>query len=190
MIKELYLFIAAVIGALITLTGVIINNRIQLKISRENQKNQLQTELLKSDKSIQREASARLREKIEEAHQILSRIVSDNSMTASHIALDTGLTAQEYHQHYQKSRDEVHRLQMIADLYLPKIHKSIDDIASLTNIFWGAQQTVLYQHSQGNKDLTLIARREIVKISTEITYKVADSKLALQEIIVDLGTLN
>jgi hypothetical protein len=87
--KEIYLLIGAVLGAAASLITTKINPRSQLTLARENQS---RIEEQKLAHQQQKERRKQPREKLEEAHQLLSKIRTETTPGASRIMRKTGMT--------------------------------------------------------------------------------------------------
>jgi len=159
-----------------------------VRLARENHQHQYQVEVLKFNEQRVRENEAHLREKLEDAHQILSKIATENSMTASFITSMTGVTASEYHTRYQKNEEDVRRLRMVVDLYLPQLHDTVEELTGLTNLFWGNQQELLGQEPRGNEGAARNTTVRIAELSSEIGRKVMAAKSQLREMAHSLPT--
>ena len=164
--KEMYLVIGAVVGfagAILGFVGAIItatiSSRTQLRLAREANQQQLRLahdahqqqhgiETLKLQAQAKQEAQLHLRSKMEEAHQILSKIAAEYSQTANYITWDRGLTAAEYHVQYQQQQGEVQRLEIIAALYFPKLQDVVDALPGLMNQYWGYQHLMIHRDAQ------------------------------------------
>ena len=114
MTKELYLLTGATLGFVGAMITTLINRRTQLKLARETNQHHYQIEVLKVQAQEEHAAQLYLRDKIEEAHQILSKIAMENSQEACHIMLEQGVTAAEYHTQYQQQQVELQRLRRTA----------------------------------------------------------------------------
>jgi hypothetical protein len=157
--KEVFLLVGAVLGFVGAMITTLINSRTQLKLTRETHQQQQKLarethqhqhgiETLKLQAQAKQEAQVNLRSKMEEAHQILSKIATENSQTASYIMWDRGLTAAEYHAQYQQQQVDVQRLEMIVALYFPKLQDVIDDLPELMNQFWGYQHLMIHRDAK------------------------------------------
>src|SRR5215467_3827912 len=97
--KEMYILIGAVLGAVLgflsAMMTTLINSRTQLKLAREAHRQQYEMEELKAQVQAEHEAQLYLRTKIEEAHQMLSKIALEYSLEAAGIMLDSGMTVTE-----------------------------------------------------------------------------------------------
>jgi uncharacterized membrane protein YgaE (UPF0421/DUF939 family) len=185
--KELYLFIGTILGALVSLLTVMINNRSQLKLARANHEHQYRIETQKLEYEQQKESFEWLREKLEEAEQIILKIGMQNSVTVSDITREIGVSIVEWNAQYLKLDEDVCRLQMMADLYFPKLHDAVRELRGSMNVFWGTQRHLLYVETEAfiadhrediereksfKEDAHMLALREIWKISDEIGAKV------------------
>jgi hypothetical protein len=184
--KELYLFIGTILGALVSLLTVMINNRGQLKLARANHEHQYRIETQKLEYEQQKESFEWLREKLEEAEQIILRIGMQNSLTISDITREIGVSIVEWNTQYLKLDEDVCRLQMMADLYFPELHDAVRELRGSMNVFWGQQRHLLYVETEAfitdhrediereksfKEDAQMLAWREISKIADEVSAK-------------------
>ena len=153
--KEMYLVIGAVVGfagAILGFVGAIItatiSSRTQLRLAHDAHQQQHGIETLKLQAQAKQEAQLHLRSKMEEAHQILSKIAAEYSQTANYITWDRALTAAEYHVQYQQQQVEVQRLEMIVALYFPKLQDVVDALPGLMNQYWGYQHLMIHRDAQ------------------------------------------
>jgi hypothetical protein len=123
----MYLLIGAVLGFFGAMMTTLINRGTQLKLAREAHRQQYEMEALKAQAQAEHEAQLYLRTKIEEAHQMLSKIALENSLDASGIMLDSGMTVAECDAQYQRQQLELQRLQMLVALYFPKLEGEMNN---------------------------------------------------------------
>ena len=132
----------------------------------------------------QRERREQLREKLEEAHQLLSKIRTETTPQASHRMRSTEATL--YPEQYHKSHEDVRRLPMITDLYFPQLQEPVKALEGLTIHFWneyqhvmslgGAEDPARFKNDRDN------ALHELSEISREIGPKVLEAKNKLREV--------
>jgi hypothetical protein len=199
--KELYLLIGTVLGAFVSLiagmiTGII-NTRGQLRLARANHEHQYRLETQKLEYEQEKESFQWLRERLEEADQIVLKIAMQHSLTGSDITREVGVSIAEWNTQYLKLDEEVCRLQMMADLYFPELHHAVRELRGTMNVFWGKQRHLLYveteafiadhreyieQEKSFKEDAQSLAWRGILKISEEINEKVWDVRNGLMQV--------
>jgi hypothetical protein len=173
---------AAVVGLISTVLGAVIssfagwmNNNYNYRLDRQKLADQQE-----------KESREQIREKLEEAHQLLSKIRTETTLDASDSMRKTDVTHAHEQQQHQKSNEDVHRLQMIADLYFPQIHDLVEELAKLATRFWRQHNTVTFlagrEEPERFKADWSTALREIPEISQDIGLKVADAKNRLREV--------
>jgi hypothetical protein len=171
--KEMYLLIGTVLGSGVTMVTTLINTRAQERIARETRQQQYELEALKLRAQVGQEARLHLRSKMEEAHQLLSKIAAENSQTESYITLERGMTKAEYHARYQQQQVELQRLQMLVALYFPTLRELTDDLPGLTNQFWGQQQHLIYQEMEGKVPVGVNTTQvELIGIARQIKERI------------------
>jgi hypothetical protein len=84
--KELYLFVGTILGALVSLVTAMLTTRGQLRLARENHEFQPRMEEQKFAAQQEKEHREQLRKKLEEAHQLLTKISMYTTPQASHKA--------------------------------------------------------------------------------------------------------
>jgi hypothetical protein len=138
----------------------------------------------------QKERRKQLREKLEEAHQLLSKIRTETTPRASHIMRKTGSTYSR--EQYQKSNEDVRRLLMITDLYFPQLRDPVENLARLTNRFWNELENIMFldeaKEPERFRDDVNTAQRELSQASGEIGQKIADAKNILREVAASLSS--
>jgi hypothetical protein len=185
--KELFLLIGTAFGALVAVITSLINNRSQLQLARENHEHQYSLEAQKLEYQQQKDHSERMRGMLEDTYRILLKITLDNSPTALDIARDTGMTLEQHHAQYLKKREDVHRLMMITNLYFPEIGGVVNEVAGLTNVFWGNEMSRLWQISEGQDDAAQALWGELFKISQEIAEKASQAMMMLISVAKSLS---
>jgi hypothetical protein len=178
--KELYLLIGAVIGLTGPLLTAWINNRFQLRSARENREHQ-----------EQKERREQLREKLEEAFQLLTKIRMDTRLEASDIMRTTG--TEYFHEQRQKSNEDVFRLQMLSEVYFSQVREHVEALATYTNFFWTQHETVLSLQSKVTDDAAFKddlkkASREIPELSRTINFQVLEARNGLRSVAASLSS--
>jgi hypothetical protein len=172
-------FIGTVLGALLSLVTGWMNNKHQYRMEGQKLADQQQKERRKQ-----------LREKLEEAHQLLSKIRTETTPRASHIMRKTGSTYSR--EQYQKSNEDVRRLLMITDLYFPQLRDPVENLARLTNRFWNELENIMFldeaKEPERFRDDVNTAQRELSQASGEIGQKIADAKNILREVAASLSS--
>jgi hypothetical protein len=111
------------------------------------------------------------------------------SLTASYIDLERGVTKAEYHARYLDSHADVCRLQAVVALYFPPLKDTTSGLGELTNQFWGCQQHLLYQVSQGQPEHDQGGtRQQIVRLGREIAGIVRQAQNELAEMTQSMIT--
>ncbi|GGW97907.1 hypothetical protein [Alteromonas halophila] len=180
MSKELYLFLGALVTALIGLLVARFTSGVQLKIAEGNsdkdvqlQEARLADERLKSEVALERN-------KLETLHKILSVISFENSQTMSYIQ-SSEINLFDFRKRYIENCDRLHDALAITDLYYPGMSKSIRDIFAEANSFWGYQegviQTDITENEQGwqsNMSKVLNAGHAINKHVRSFQFQIAE----------------
>lgn len=145
----------------------------------------------------EKERIAWFQEKLEEAMQIVLKIDMYNSITGSNITKETGISTSEWNAQYLKLDEDVRRLQMMADLYFPDLHRPVRELRGKMNVFWGYQRQFLYVDTEAfvtdhvelieeNKSFQEEARTrawlDMLKITEEIGGKVWNVRDGLMQI--------
>jgi hypothetical protein len=175
----------AVVGLISTVLGsTVLGALISLGISWMNNRHQSHREEQKFAAQQEKERRERLREKLEEAHQLLSKIRTDTTPQASHLMRSTGTTLSN--EQHQKSYEDVRRLLMIADLYLPQLQEPVKALEGLMNSFWLDHQNVMFLEKVEDparfKDDRDGRVRELSKTSRELGLKVLEAQNKLREV--------
>lgn len=174
--KEMYLligaglgFVGAVLGFVGAMITTLINRRTQLTLARETHQQQYEVEAMKTQAQADQEAQVYLRGKIEEAHQILSKIAMECSEEAWYIRSQKGVTEAEYHTQYEQQQLELQRLQMLVALYFPTLREETDHLPGLTSQYWGRQKRLITLDDQWAKVDEHQPLGEIVKQEPHVT---------------------
>jgi valyl-tRNA synthetase len=194
--KEIYLLIGtvfgAIVGAVAPLIGAKIHARFELTRTRESHEFQSRMEEQKLAAQQEKERCERLREKLEEVHQLLTKISMYTTPEASYVMRTTGT---EYsHERREKSSEDVSRLQMLSEVYFyfTQARGHIEAVAAATQIFWNQQETILFLQSKVadnaafNDDLKK-ALAEISQISLKIRFEVLEAKNRLSLVAASLS---
>lgn len=166
--KELYLFVAASIGALAAYVTAKITSGTQLaiaKLSAEKditlQRDRLQDERVKDALSIERN-------KLDILHRTLSRISLENSQTMSYMQSDSNLSITDFRVRYLDNCDHLHEAMAIVDIYYPKMSDSLKKIYGQSNIFWGTQENLLRTDIKANPSGWKSILSEVLKAGESI----------------------
>ena len=167
--KEMYLLIGAGLGFVGAMITTLINRRTQLTLARETHQQQYEVEAMKTQAQADQEAQVYLRGKIEEAHQILSKIAMECSEEAWYIRSQKGVPEAEYHTQYEQQQLELQRLQMLVALYFPTLREETDHLPGLTSQYWGRQKRLITLDDQWAKVDVHQPLGEIVKQEPQVT---------------------
>ncbi|MDR7121979.1 hypothetical protein [Rheinheimera soli] len=140
--KETYLFLGALVTALIGIFVARYTSGVQLKIAKDNSEKdiRLQADRL-ADERLKNEVALE-RDKLEKLHKILSVISFENSQTMSYIqSSETELS--DFRKRYIENCDRLHDALAITDLYYPDMSEPIRQIFGQANCFWGYQEGVI-----------------------------------------------
>lgn len=179
--SPLLIVVGTVLGGLLTVAGTTISALLAARTARSTGQHQLDLEALKQDREDLRREADLIRDRIESAHQILSRLGMENSLTASTIGALDNMTVAEFNQRYTQNSQELHRLRMIAGLYVQDLLPVVSRISGSTNVFWGNQQSVLYNYAKGDSAGAQLFLPDVVKASGEIGEAVADAQAILEK---------
>jgi hypothetical protein len=195
--KEMYLLIGGVLGFVGAMITTLINRRTQLTLARETHQQQYEVETMKAQAQAEQEAQVYLRSKIEEAHQILSKIAMESSEEAWYIRSQKGVAEVEYHTQYEQQQLEVQRLQMLVALYFPTLREETDHLSGLTSQYWGKQKRLIALDDQWAKvdlhqPLGQIVKQEphvtlgeLQELANTITVRVRRAQNQLQGLVCD-----
>lgn len=133
----------AIIVSSSTLLGGLLASFVQWSTTKSSQSFQAAQEQQKQE----RERKARMRHEmqlqISKAHQILSKIGREFSLTTLDIVWRSNMTEHAYDQRYLQICDLADELRAIADLHLPKLSESVEEMYGEMNLFWGNFREVL-----------------------------------------------
>ena len=213
--KDQYLLMAAIVsfigttiiacvglvGSMITLFLGLFTSWRQTRQAREAYQKQYQLEELKAQKQAEQEALKNktakdyegllyLRSKIEEAHQILSKIAIECSQEACHSMFEIGMTAQEYQAQYHRQQEELLRLWMIVELYLcrfyPAMQERTIELMKLLSQFWGRESQLIFpETSKGPLKEHPPTLEELFERSAQIRLCVMKARHYLQLLVIN-----
>ena len=178
--KEVYIFLGALVTALLGILVAICTSGVQLKIAKDNSEKdiRLQSDRL-ADERLKNEVALE-RDKLEKLHKTLSVISFENSQTMSYIqSSETELS--DFRKRYIENCDRLHDALAITDLYYPDMSEPIREIFGQANCFWGYQEGVIQidiktneQGWQSNLSKVLDAGGVINKHVKSLQYKIAE----------------
>jgi hypothetical protein len=191
--KEAYLLISTIFGAIVgactTTFAAWMKSPSDLKLAQANHEHQARIEGQKLAHQQHQESRAQLREKCEEAHQLLSKIRTDTTPQASYLMRSTGTTFAN--EQRQQSHEDIRRLLMITDLYFPQLQEPVEALEGLTIGFWHNHDNVTFlegvedpERFKSDRDNAL---HELSHTSREIRPKVAEAKKQLREVTGSLS---
>ena len=126
--NEAYVVLAALVGALISFLS---------------QRSQIQAENRKQERMDDKERRERLREKLENAHLLLSKVAAETSIPESYrLAAQDRVQEADYELHSRQSNEDLRTLQMVVDLYFPVLHGIVEKITSATSEYWKDLETL------------------------------------------------
>lgn len=174
--KEFLILISVFLGAIAAYITARVTSNNQLKIAEEitkkelkMQRNHIHDERLKVEVALKRE-------KLEELHVILSKVVLENSLTVSFIQSDENMSLPVFRERYQENCGRLHTAESIAALYYPEMTERIGSIYSQSNLFWGSQEGVLRTDIKENKKAWDANIAKVINASQEIGRIVASLK--------------
>jgi hypothetical protein len=178
--KEAYIFLGALVTAILGLVVAKFTSGVQLKIAKDNSEKdiRLQSDRL-ADERLKNEVALE-RDKLEKLHKILSVISFENSQTMSYIqSSETELS--DFRKRYIENCDRLHDALAITDLYYPDMSEPIRKIFGQANCFWGYQEGVIQidiktneQGWQSNLSKVLDAGGSINKHVKNLQYQIAE----------------
>ena len=172
--------------------GTIVTTRSQRKLAQESHEHQYRIETQKLEYQQRKEDIEFIRKKLEDVHLILSKIGMENSLTGSYITREIGITKEQYHAQYLKNDEEVCRLLITADLYLPQLQETAYKLRGLMNLFWGNHQDLIRLEAKVsgneylNNDEVHRLTGEIIDIGKKIAEQVGHAKYKLEEVAASL----
>ena len=188
--KELYLLFGTALGALVTLLTTMINTRSQRKIAQNTHEHQYRLEAQKLEYQQWKEHAEFIRQRIEEAYQILSKIGMESSMTGQVITEEVGITVEEYHAHYLKRDEELCRVQMIAELYVPDLLGIIGKLRGEMNVLWGSNKHHIFDKNKSEESKRDPASdywiKRVFDASEKISSQVGAAKARLGQVATSL----
>ncbi|WP_226649555.1 hypothetical protein [Microbulbifer variabilis] len=185
--KEAYIFLGALVTALIGILVARYTGGVQLRIAKNNSEKDIKLQLDRlADERLRDEVSLE-RDKLEKLHKILSVIAFENSQTMSYIqSSETELS--DFRKRYIENCDRLHDALAITDLYYPDMSESIREIFGQANCFWGYQEGVIQidiktneQGWQSNLSKVLDAGGAINERVKSLQYQIAERGKELNE---------
>ena len=178
--KEAYIFLGAIVAAIIGYAAARLTSGVQLKIARDNsdkdlklQSDRLADERLKSEISLERE-------KLERLHKILSAISFENSQTMSYIQ-SSHTELSDFRRRYIDNCDRLHDALAITALYYPGMSESVRVIFGQANCFWGYQEGVIRIDIKENEQGWQSNLSKVLDAGTEINKRVKDLQYSIAE---------
>jgi gas vesicle protein len=191
--KEIYLLIGtgfgAIVGAAAPLIAAKIHAHSELTRARENHEFQSRMEEQKFAAQQEKDRRERLRKKLEEAYQLLTKISMYTTPQASHIMRTVGT---EYsHERREKSSEDMSRLQMLSEVYFPQAREHMEAVGAGTQIFWNQHETILFLQSKVADNETFSddlrkALAEITPLSLKIRFEVLEARNKLSLVAASL----
>lgn len=181
--NEMYIFLGALVGAVVAYITAKTTSGIQLKIAENNSSKdiELQDERL-FDERLKAEVGLE-RKKLEKLHMILSKISLENSQTMSYIQSDSDFELKDFRGRYLDNCERLHRAHAITDIYYPDMSESIRKIYGQSNLFWGHQEGVIRIDIQKNKQGWESNLSKVI----EAGHEIADHVRQLQKQIAGRG---
>ncbi len=163
--------IAAVAAAAIAFLANIITTIITFKVAKLNANKdvRLQSERLHDDRN--KSEISFLRAKLEEVHNIMSKIELENSQTISYFHSTSGITRDEYRSKYLENCERIHKAVCSTDLYFVEMSPAIRNIYNQMNLFWGNQETLLGINRTTNQHAWDSAYAKLLDASNNINAK-------------------
>ena len=178
--------IGSVLTGIFTLGGSLIAGFFALRVVKSNQSSELKKEMLRIESERHNKDSDLIKEKLEKAHLILSKIAQEFSTTFLTIDWSAKMPPTDFHNKYRDLCDKAAEVQMIVDFYAPSISESVEELYGLMNCYWGYFHVVLVIEEKGEKvDHTTPSYLEALKYSQMIPSKV----YALKQKIVEIAHL-
>lgn len=139
----------SIVAASSALFGVALTSFVQSRTQQRNQNFQhaLETEKRKNEK-VEKEKYLAL-DRLATAHQLLSIIGREFSLTTLDIIWRADMKELEYDQRYLSACREVDELRAIAGLYETSLAEDVEKIYAEMNVFWGNFKNVLRLTSLG-----------------------------------------
>lgn len=142
--------IGSVLTGIFTLGGLLIAGFFALRIVKSNQSSELKKEMLRIESERHNKNTDLIKEKLEKAHLILSKI-AQFSTTFLTIDWSARMPPIDFHNKYRDLCDKAAEVQMIVDFYAPSISESVEELYGLMNCYWGYFHVVLVIEEKGEK---------------------------------------
>lgn len=175
--------IGSLLTGVFTLSGSLIAGFFALRVVKSNQSADLKKEIIRIQSERFNKRTDLIKEKLEKAHLVLSKIAQEFSLTFLTIDWSAKMPPIDFHNKYRDLCDKAAEVQMIADFYAPSISESVKELYGLMNCYWGYFHVVLVIEEKGEKvDHTTPSYLEAVKYSQMIPSKVYDIKQKIVEV--------
>jgi hypothetical protein len=172
-----------VVAALSALLGVLVTAHVQLRTQRSNQDFQLQNEWQRHAQERLDKEHAVQHDLFGVAHEILSAIEREFSITVLDIYWRANMPGAQYDQRYLEVCKDVDRLRRIVAFHAPSLSEDADSLYGQMNLFWGSFKQVLYLTERGEK----VDHRSISLINAhEASSKVGNRAGSLKYRLADL----
>ncbi len=175
--------IGSVLTGIFTLGGSLIAGFFALRVVKSNQSSELKKEMLRIESERHNTNTDLIKEKLEKAHLILSKIAQEFSTTFLTIDWSARMPPIDFHNKYRDLCDKAAEVQMIVDFYAPSISEPVEELYGLMNCYWGYFHVVLVIEEK--VDHTTPSYLEALKYSQMIPAKV----YALKQKIVEIAHL-
>jgi hypothetical protein len=131
------------------LLGVLITAHVQLRTQKSNQNFQLLSErqLRVNDRLVNERATEH--ELFGTAHEILSSIQREFSVTSLDIYWRAKMRETEYDQRYLEVCKQLDKLRRIIDFHAPSLSDDANLLYGQMNVFWGFLNNILYRTERG-----------------------------------------
>jgi len=107
--------------------------------------------------------------KLEEAAGLVSKLSLEYSLTASYIDASKKVSPEQYNEWYIKSSAGLDRVASIIQINFDELSDKFNELAGLTNIFWGCQQNLLQHNIDGDKDGYKFFLDKVVETGSKIS---------------------
>ena len=174
--------IYSLFGVIVGFLGSYMSSKTLLQIAEKNIQFQAKIEKEKTDQAFQEKELDRLRPRLEHAHQILSFISMENSMTVSFMESSGNLDIEAFHKRYLSNCEKLNELRAISTIDdIPKLASVLEEVYDLTNIFWGYQQWKMELLKSGSKAGANSSNQELQKVIFELPQKIKEAKHIIHE---------
>ncbi len=179
--------IYSLFGVIVGFLGSYISSKTQFQIAEKNIQFQSKIEKERTDRAFQEKELDRLRPRLEHAHQILSFISMENSMTVSFMESSGNLDIEAFHKRYLANCEKLNELRAIATIdNISELASVLEEVYGQTNIFWGYQQWKMELLKSGNKAGANSSNQELQKVIFELPEKIKEAKYIIHKRIKEL----